>query len=145
MIFYEKRPVENLAKNFDCFNKMHIINQNSNQFDVCLMTLFTEHGTAGKPTRVLLQNYDLIKDKSEIDNEDNTVSSKPTFQDFISINQDLIRSDPAIDAGKWQVLIDREKARQTKLLNTAEKFKGHMTDFKTRVALHSTNISDIVK
>jgi hypothetical protein len=157
-IINDKEPALASIPQNNILNKSYLINKDFNQITVALLKILTNTTNTDKPSYFILRNYYKNSDVSsdydistnepslttnDFQSEDNTANSKPTFQDFISIYQDLLYSDPEAEAQKWQDLIDKELALQVKYKSALDEFKKYIKNFNENLNLHTTKVENI--
>jgi menaquinone-dependent protoporphyrinogen IX oxidase len=68
----------------------------------------------------------------------------PTFQDFISIYQNMLRADPNAMLEDLQKQIDKEKEKRKKYEKILKEFIKYLGKYNTRINDHSDNMEKII-
>lgn len=129
-------------------NKFFFINEELKQFNVITFYMFS---TAQKTD--FMAKYDYLKLKKNPENSDTTkpvgqenIPDKlsPTFQDFISIYQNMLRADPNAMLEDLQKQIDKEKEKRKKYEKILKEFIKYLGKYNTRINDHSDNMEKII-
>ena len=136
-------------------NKYFFINEEQKQFNVITLyihTTITGSGNNASSTNTFRAKNDYLKLKENLTSNNDTINAEnlpdklnPTFQDFISIYQGMLKADPNVAIAAMQEQIDAEKAKMVKYKDILIKFVDYLGKYKTRMINHAKTIEDISK